>query len=75
MIHTSTWSGLRRVLALSKNIRFTLEYSRWVDGHKWRAVLATEKGRVLGTAVAGEADQAVLEAVNSADLTQMGTAK
>ena len=67
MIHAATWERLKKALSISRNLSFTLNYARRASGPQWHAIITTERGRVIGRAMAGEADGAVLAALEGAD--------
>jgi hypothetical protein len=66
MINKETWKELGNLMARSPNLRFSLEYARASSERVWSAVIFTEKGRVMGRATAGEADEAVRQTVEKA---------
>lgn len=72
MIHSETWTALKKLLGVSRNLSFTLDYARRANGPAWSAVILTEKGRVVGRATAGEADAAVRKVIEVADLRGVG---
>ncbi len=66
MIHASTWQKLKKVLDKDKYLSFTLNYARRADGPQWHAILYNERNRILGRAMAVEADAAVLQMLERA---------
>jgi len=59
MIARETWGELEKLLKLSPNLRFSLDWARNADAHRWYAVVSTEKGRVLARGSARDADDVV----------------
>jgi hypothetical protein len=73
MIQPETWKALTKVLDLSPNLRFSLEWSRRSSKHGWQAVIFTEKGRVLAHGFDEDADLVVKNVLEpaSAEVTRL----
>lgn len=59
MIERDTWGEMEKLLKLSPNLRFTLDWARDGADHRWRAVVYTEKGNVLARGSATKADDVI----------------